>query len=185
MIPWMRVSSGKHVNLAEFSVGDVDLEDVITALSNIKRCNGHGDRREPLSVLQHSMLVCDLAHEFTGSHKLALAGLLHDAHEAYIGDTTSPVKTLTGFIEPCLIVNAVRQRLGTDAEDCRMIKQYDLAALEIEWKSQWPYSKEAEQYWPPVVLHIGEREALRKFDQYRQLDDMAFRSRFYFHGGNT
>lgn len=184
MQPWMRVSSGRYLDLAQFDVSDVDLIDVMTALNEIKRCNGHGARRSPLTVLQHSLLVCDILYEWTGCKDTALAGLLHDAHEAYIGDTTSPVKTLTGFIEPEEIIVAVRQAMHWNyPTDYAPILKADLAALEIERKAQWVYHPNDEMYWPEQVLFISEDSALARFDDYQTYGIKAFEDAYRYHGG--
>tara|TARA_Y100000296_G_scaffold66371_1_gene78377 strand:+ start:2453 stop:3019 length:567 start_codon:yes stop_codon:yes gene_type:complete len=164
--PWMRVSSGAYINLAEITPEDVSMFDVVAGLNNIRRCCGHGADRDPLTVLQHSMLVADLAYAATGSKRLGLHGQLHDAHEAYIGDTTTPVKTLTGYIEPVNVIRAVRDAFDLNDYGIRLIKPYDTLALDIERKSLWTYNKADDKYWPPVEGGLTEQEAEAMFDEY-------------------
>lgn len=55
-------------------------------------CRYGGGVRRFYSVAEHASLVADLL-AWQGYHaELVLAGLLHDAAEAYIGDVTSPLK---------------------------------------------------------------------------------------------
>lgn len=66
------------------------IEDISHALSMITRANGHF--REFYSVAQHCINCCEEALARGYSKKVALACLLHDASEAYIGDITRPLK---------------------------------------------------------------------------------------------
>jgi 5'-deoxynucleotidase YfbR-like HD superfamily hydrolase len=87
--PWMQlVNGGAYV----FGEGDHDLngftvEHVAIALSQINRYTGHS--RFPYSVAQHSVFVSKLL-DF--DPRLAMLGLAHDAHEAIIGDISTPLK---------------------------------------------------------------------------------------------
>jgi hypothetical protein len=67
-------------------------EDVALALACLPRFNGHaGDGAGRCwSVGEHSVAGADLLRAATGSARLALLFLLHDAHEAYMGDISSP-----------------------------------------------------------------------------------------------
>lgn len=72
---------------------DVCIEDIAAALSRICRFNGHLRHDvEHYSVAQHSVIV-----SYACEPQYALAGLMHDAHEAYLADITSPAKCLLGY----------------------------------------------------------------------------------------
>lgn len=64
--------------------------DVAHALSQINRFNGHTS--EPYSVAQHSLAVSYYLEQQGMSYAIQLGGLIHDAHEAYFGDISTPVK---------------------------------------------------------------------------------------------
>jgi hypothetical protein len=79
--------TGREVNPLEMQPGDVCIEDLAHALALCNRFAGHS--RFPINVAQHSILVsllCDSNHDH------ALAGLLHDGSEAYLGDVTKWLK---------------------------------------------------------------------------------------------
>lgn len=87
--PWTLTGTGRAVDLLAPDPHTIDLDvDVAEALARIPRFTGH-IRSGPYSVAQHSVVGADLlARE---SEALAAAFLLHDAHEAYLGDIATPV----------------------------------------------------------------------------------------------
>lgn len=73
--------------------GFLTIRDIAYALAGINRFNGHGKPR--ITVAEHSVSVATtviLRHG--GDRNLSLAALLHDASEAYLGDVSTPHKTL-------------------------------------------------------------------------------------------
>lgn len=86
---WITTASGRSFSLHDPQPSDVCIEDIAHALSNLCRWTGH--TRNFYSVAQHSMLV---AEKLPAEAKLH--GLMHDAHEAYIGDISRPLKRYLG-----------------------------------------------------------------------------------------
>jgi len=82
---WIETRSGKHFNPLLPDPKLIDIEDIAHALSMICRFTGHC--REFYSVAQHSVLVSE---RYSPDNKLA--GLLHDASEAYLCDVSAPLK---------------------------------------------------------------------------------------------
>lgn len=149
-------ASGRMVSLTDPDPESLHLPDIAMHLACIRRFNGLG-----ISVDLHSILVSEhLPLEF------ALAGLLHDAHEAYTGDISRPMRRAidTDFpsslssIEDCLSYeiwlkfdrrHAPRrreERLAVQVEDDRA------AGIEAEvlWGGFKPISEEMvviERWW--------------------------------------
>jgi uncharacterized protein len=89
--PWIQTASGIAFDLIAPIPEMVNFEtDIAESLARLPRFNGHL-RSGPYSVAQHSVVGADALFNETGRRDLAAAFLLHDAHEAYIGDITTPV----------------------------------------------------------------------------------------------
>lgn len=84
---WILTATGGTFDYLEACVADVDVVDIASALSKLCRFAGH--TRQFYSVAQHSVMVSRLLPP-----EMALAGLLHDATEAYLVDLPSPLKAL-------------------------------------------------------------------------------------------
>lgn len=96
MTIWMQTRSGRAFDLIDPAPGDVDFREIADVLGNINRFCGHTDR--PVSVALHTLTVMDIAGR---ESPLAMAwALLHDAHEAYIGDITTPVSKAIRYHAP-------------------------------------------------------------------------------------
>lgn len=85
---WVATADGRALRLFDAQLRGTDMRDVARALSHL--CRYTGDVRQFYSVAQHSLHVA----EFLVPHgpKVALAGLLHDCAEAYMGDISYPVQ---------------------------------------------------------------------------------------------
>lgn len=82
---WFLSVNGHQIYPHDLRPEDVDITEIAHSLSMLCRFNGHC--REFYSVAQHSLLVASV---LPPEH--ALAGLLHDATEAYCGDMIRPIK---------------------------------------------------------------------------------------------
>lgn len=81
---------------------EVRHEDIVMSLSRLCRFNGHVSRT--ISVAEHSIKVAAMAEHLISlevaagnlseqhAYQAALHGLMHDAHEAYLGDIIGPIK---------------------------------------------------------------------------------------------
>lgn len=82
--PWLQTRSGRAFPLVDPEPSDVHWPDIVYALAHTNRFGGHVG---PYSVAQHSVLVAEQLRPEWRAY-----GLLHDAHEAFIGDIPTPLK---------------------------------------------------------------------------------------------
>jgi hypothetical protein len=85
---WIQTFTGRQFHYADPQPGDIHIEDIAHALSMLCRYAGHC--RRFYSVAEHSVLVARCFH----APELRMAGLLHDATEAYCVDIPRPLKQL-------------------------------------------------------------------------------------------
>lgn len=88
---WLQTTSGRAFDLLHPDWREVDFTvDIPEALARIARFTGHVSSG-PYSVAQHCVIGADAVFRETGDRKAAAAFLLHDAHEAYLGDIATPI----------------------------------------------------------------------------------------------
>lgn len=111
-----------------------DISEIAQLLSKVIRFNGFGT-----DVVTHSFYVAEVLLYLTGNPHIALLGLLHDAHEAYTGDISTPVKHILGKkLEDLerMVQRAILWQLNAKHEDGlgaeRLIKLVDLLAMREE-----------------------------------------------------
>ena len=98
---WVRLSSGRQLDLIGPQPDQWDDMDLAVALSRTYRWGGHSRFDTPLTVAQHSFLVLVLRQQMQQHHPLtpgeALRELLHDADEGFLGfDPLAPLKPHLG-----------------------------------------------------------------------------------------
>ena len=103
---WVRMPSGKRLDLLNPTPFDWDDADLALGLARTYRWGGHSAWPLPLSVAQHSLTVMLLRRTLSSSQtqnqtRLApvveLRELLHDAEEGLLGfDAVSPIKPFLG-----------------------------------------------------------------------------------------
>ncbi len=87
---WMQCISGRAVDFDDVRPEHIEIADIALGLSRINRYLGHTNL--PLTVAEHSIRVAAVVRDATNDQEMTLRALLHDAAEAYVGDTTAPVK---------------------------------------------------------------------------------------------
>ncbi len=150
---WIITYTGKRFYPLDPRVEDIDILDIAHSLSTINRFTGHA--RFPYSVAQHCIEVSyEIDPEF------ALAGLLHDATEAYVNDLAKPVKR--SLPEYCAMEDRIHEVISTKFDvdtKAPAIKVVDSRALVTE--AWWLCNGEAWYFqdpWPePYNYPVEER----------------------------
>lgn len=87
---WIQTRKGGAFDLFDPKPEQFDVEEVAHSLAIQTRYNGHTLR--PYSVGEHSLLVVEILERAGHPRDVRLAGLMHDAAEAYVGDVVRPLK---------------------------------------------------------------------------------------------
>lgn len=168
---WIQTRSGGMFFPNTPDPTEIRIDDVATALSRICRFGGHSI--EFYSVAQHSVLVSKHCPN------LPLAGLLHDASEAYLGDMPSPIKRLLPVFSEMeyKVARAVGFAFGVRIEEMESleVKAADLRALATEKRDlmapePWPWFPLPDPWesridpWEPGRARV---EFLREFERLK------------------
>jgi hypothetical protein len=114
----------------------INIVDIAHALSFIPRFGGHCQRF--FSVAEHSLFTYENVKDaFPGDFKLQLAGLMHDASEAYLCDIPTPVKQrIKGYlIAEERLMKVIAMKFGFDYPLNDIIHSCDKYSLRLEWES--------------------------------------------------
>lgn len=145
---WVQTVSGRTFRIDRPDARDVDIVDIAHSLALQNRFNGH--TRCPYSVGQHSVLVSRIVEQRMGLYPTPdppcnepLLGLMHDAHEAYIGDVISPVKKLLGetwrgLENTCDVIIQLGFALKRNPNSLAVVKEADQIALATEVRDLIP-----------------------------------------------
>lgn len=154
---WIDTFTGKQFFFTDPRPEDVDLRDIAHSLSRLARFVGHVDGEELWTVGHHVLMCSELARDVrehapdpTVWRNLPLYCLLHDFHEAYIGDIAAPVKmklrSLPGVDEwwrdmehrlDEAIYSAFHVPMPTP-EQLRLVKAIDNLAMVLEGREVLP-----------------------------------------------
>ena len=163
------------------------MPDIVTALARKTRFLGHA--AFDLKTAEHSVVVSYIVEALGGTKYAQLIGLMHDAHEAYTGDMTKPMKQFLkefcGFdIGP--LEKSVQERIyrallipSPNGNVAALVAQADLYALYTE---RWLYCR-SDHIWDSdgiklpedfksLYQNLDKQEAGRAFARrYNQLRD--------------
>jgi uncharacterized protein len=146
--PYLQTVSGRWVNPFEPDPEQLDAGDIARALANQCRFGGHS--RVFYSVAQHRVIVSEEVERRGGDAEDALAALMHDASEAYLGDMPHPLKHRSPLgaafrTAEADLERAIRARFALRAE-VPEIKRVDRSLLAAERRA---FSAE-EWAWPEL-----------------------------------
>ena len=178
---WMLTAQGQQVNLRCIALETIRIEDVAHHLALVNRWSGATSR--PYSVAEHSLLVAEILERDHGiaSPGVLMAALMHDAHEAYCGDLSTPMKAIIGerwHDEEARIQRAIQRRFEIEVPGLAfsgLIKQADLQALATEWRDLIGLPQLMPPDLPPPIAWLDLRQrAAMDWADWRQ----AFLDRF-------
>ncbi len=173
---WIQVYSGLRFWPTNPDINGILLPDIAHALGFQCRYGGH--TRKFYSVAQHCVLVSHLVKE--SAVELKLAGLMHDATEAYLIDLPRPVKVQMPEYKAIenKLAELIAKKFGLTMADFEAVKKYDEEALSIEAESlmaplhpDWyisgmqtmtPSTVKLTEYWAPEK---AERMFLERFNE--------------------
>lgn len=145
---WISTLSGKRIDFWNPDPDEIAIEDVAAGLAALPRWCGqtqaHG-RAVHYSVAQHSWLCSKRCP----TH--ALAALLHDAAEAYMGDCPRPLKRelgITWTIIETRLQRAIFAKFGLPPEIPAAVKAIDDRLLMTERRDLQPLCPPWEGDWP-------------------------------------
>ena len=132
-MPAVSTKSGRRVSLLNPSPSQIVIGDIAHGLAH--QCRFNGQTNKFYSVAQHSVLVASIL-----PRELRLAGLLHDASEAYLGDVVQPLKDLLPEYQSleanfCEVLGA---RFGVNLQHNDAIRHADLVVLATERRDLMP-----------------------------------------------
>jgi hypothetical protein len=152
---WMLTANGHDYTLSGPGVllGNApDIKDIAHHLAQINRFTGACSR--PYSVAEHSLLVERIGAARGATPIMRLALLMHDAHEAYTSDLSSPAKAVVGggwrAFEGVHALN-IHHHFGLKtayAAHRAEVHACDLIALATERRDLMAFDPEVNHPWP-------------------------------------
>lgn len=140
--------TGKYIDVLNPQPEDIDIRDIAHGLALCNRFAGQ--TQFPISVAQHSIWVA------TNSPNYPLAGLLHDASEAYLGDVTKWLKGsdgMAGYREAeARLQGVINKVFGCPEELPAEVKLADILMLRIEgFRGHGPGFEVKHPDYPPMT----------------------------------
>ena len=135
---------------------DIYISDIAHALSLTCRFGGHCSVF--YSVAEHSIIVGKILEDQGADPLTVLAGLLHDAEEAYLPDIPRPIKAVMPDAQDIytLLQDAIADKFHIGSADWDYIEDIDRRLCITEAKALGVWNKDWEDAGPPLPykLHL-------------------------------
>lgn len=143
MNPFIQTMTRSEVSFLGTDPRDIRLEDIIHALPRIPRFTAHAVGPWPWTVADHLLLCLELAQKVCPTdRKLHASVLVHDFHEAYIGDISNPLKRTISIVAGKDVLKeiegyldaAIHEAIGftPEPDHADVVHEIDMLALSIE-----------------------------------------------------
>ena len=148
-------NSGIDVRPGQVDPAAVRIEDIAHALS--LRCRFLGHTRIHYSVAQHCLLVAGILDGMDAPRDAILCGLMHNAHEAYVGNVPTSIKALLGTAWSDIELQAeaavlTATGLTHSMMDWRdLIRHVDRIALATERRDLMRFDAGSNRPWPVLA----------------------------------
>ena len=171
---WIQTYTGLKMYPLDPRPEEIDIRDIVHALSNICRFNGHTTHF--YSVAEHSCHVYDTMLRWPELDRRSLMrGLMHDAAEAYLCDIPRPLKLHEGWPQMYhdaeeRIMRVIAAKFGFSWPMDSFTEQIDDAVLGTEFEQLMAHTELPNPYRPVEGLMLNcwepaqaRRELIRRF----------------------
>lgn len=195
--------TGRQLDLAHPDINQISLEDIAIGLSRQPRFLGMTIEKQAYCVAQHSLLGVTRLERMNAAFKLRIGFLLHDAHEAYTGDISGPMKQLLDFRKPISrleskLQHTIHKALRKDFDHFTFVlteQQHQLIKDVDEWAREYEafhlMRSAGKGYAKPVRMRMTNDECYERFailnagDAYSKFLAMYEVLKFEFMGGKA
>lgn len=183
---WINTYTGRKFFPLDPDPSQIVIEDIAHALSNTCRYTGHS--RFFYSVAEHSCHVANVSYWDTHTpydRTNALAGLLHDASEAYLCDLARPLKVQPLFAPyreaEARLQSMILQRFGLDPTLPEVVETADKRMLVTE--SRYVFGDRIHPDWN--IRRFGEPYSFGIEGLSPEQAERRFLSMFYSYGAKS
>jgi hypothetical protein len=136
---WTQTRSGAKWSLLDPKAENVNFAEIAYILSHLPRFNAH--TKVPYSVAEHSVHIHDELRRGGFHPMVCLLGLLHDAHEAYIGDIITPVASALAVL--CEEIGGIGDGFVVSTAIRKLKADHDIAIFEAAGLDQFSEDHDA------------------------------------------